>query len=59
MIYSPWPIRVTLLSLGLLLQGCATVWPASAGMSATEHAAPSTRLALNVLHAAPALVPAE
>lgn len=45
MTYSPWPTRVTLLILGLLLQGCATVWPASAGTSATERATPSTRLA--------------
>lgn len=42
---SPWPARVALLSLGLLLQGCATVWPASAGTSATERATPSARLA--------------
>ncbi|HWH73815.1 MAG TPA: tetratricopeptide repeat protein [Methylibium sp.] len=41
---SPWPARIALLSLGLLLQGCATVWPAGAGTAVAEpRATPPTR----------------
>lgn len=49
-----WSTRVILLSLGLLLQGCATMWPERGDTSATERPTPPARPVATAVRPLPA-----